>query len=233
MRRGDLIGATAFALIAGVNGVVAAAAIGRLAGEPGVHGAALATFAVLRAAIVLAFAWFTLARGPSRSASRDPLALLACVAAVGGLMALRPPSGSASLAPLLIGDLVATVAAAWLLASILTLGTCFGILPEARGLVTRGPYSLVRHPVYLGEVALCAGLAIAAFRPWNVALLAIVAASQWSRARFEEQALTTAFSDYRAYAEATPAFLPRLGRRPAHTLALHQPLTSAHERNLR
>lgn len=230
MRRGDLIGGTAFALIALVNGAVAVAAIAHVAGEPGLHRAALAAFAVLRAAIVLAFAWFTLARGPSQRASRDPLALVACIAAVGGLMALRPPSDSASLGPLLAGDLVATVAAAWLLASILTLGTCFGILPEARGLVTRGPYALVRHPVYLGEVALCAGLAIAAFRPWNIALLAVVAASQWFRARFEEQALAAAFPDYRPYVEATPAFLPRLRRRPIRTLPLRRPLTHAHER---
>ncbi len=148
-------------------------------------------------------------------------------------MALRPPSESASLGPLLAGDLVATVAAAWLLASILTLGTCFGILPEARGLVTRGPYALVRHPVYLGEVALCAGLAVAAFRPWNLALLAIVAASQWLRARFEEQALAAAFPEYRSYAETTPSFLPRLRRRPPSSIALRRPLTHAHERNLR
>jgi protein-S-isoprenylcysteine O-methyltransferase Ste14 len=232
MRRGDFIGGTAFALIASVNGIVAVAAIAHVVRDPGTHRAALAAFAVLRAGIVLAFAWFTLARGPSRSVSRDPLALVACVAAVGGLMALRPPSDSASLAPLLAGDLVATLAAAWLLASILTLGTCFGILPEARGLVTRGPYAFVRHPVYLGEVALCGGLAVAAFRPWNIALLAVVAGSQWFRARFEEQALAAAFPDYRAYAAVTPQFLPRLHRHPTCTLALHQPLAQAHERTL-
>jgi protein-S-isoprenylcysteine O-methyltransferase Ste14 len=232
MRRGDLIGGTAFALIAIVNGLVAVAAIAQVTDEPGLHRAALAAFAVLRAGIVLAFAWFTLARGPSKRTSRNPLALVACIAAVGGLMALRPPADSASLGPLLAGDLVATVAAAWLLASILTLGTCFGILPEARGLVTRGPYALVRHPVYLGEVALCAGLAVAAFRPWNIALLAIVATSQWFRAGFEEQALSAAFPGYRAYAEVTPSFLPRLHRRPIRALAPHQPLTHAHERTL-
>ena len=94
MRRGDLIGGTAFALIAVVNGIVAVTAIADVIAAPGLHRAALAAFAVLRAAIVLAFAWFTLARGASRVASRDPLALIACVAAVGGLMALRPPSES-------------------------------------------------------------------------------------------------------------------------------------------
>jgi protein-S-isoprenylcysteine O-methyltransferase Ste14 len=87
--------------------------------------------------------------------------------------------------------------------------------------------------VYLGEVALCVGLAVAAFRPWNIALLAMVAASQWLRARFEERALAAAFPEYRTYAETTPSFVPRLGRRPAHPLVLHQPLTNAHERNLR
>ena len=232
MRRGDLIGGTAFALIALVNGFAAVSAIAGVGEEPGLDSVARAAFAILRAAIVLAFAWFTLARGPSRATSRDPLALVACVTAVGGLMALRPPSASASVGLMLAGDLVATVAAAWLLASILTLGTCFGILPEARGLVTRGPYALVRHPVYLGEVALCIGLAVAAFRPWNIALLAIVAASQWLRARFEERALAAAFPEYRTYAETTPSFLPRLRRHPIRPIAIRRPLTHAHERNL-
>jgi protein-S-isoprenylcysteine O-methyltransferase Ste14 len=36
------------------------------------------------------------------------------------------------------------------LASLLTLGRWFGIRPALRGLAVRGPYGLVRHPMYLG-----------------------------------------------------------------------------------
>ena len=41
-------------------------------------------------------------------------------------------------------------------------------VPEARGLVTRGPYRLVRHPIYLGEYVGRAGLTVRA-RSWYLA----------------------------------------------------------------
>jgi len=37
--------------------------------------------------------------------------------------------------------------------SLIVLGFSFSIAPEDRGIVARGPYRLVRHPMYLGEVA--------------------------------------------------------------------------------
>ena len=36
--------------------------------------------------------------------------------------------------------------------SLATLGPRFGIAPADRGLICRGPYRLVRHPMYLGEI---------------------------------------------------------------------------------
>jgi protein-S-isoprenylcysteine O-methyltransferase Ste14 len=41
----------------------------------------------------------------------------------------------------------------------LTMGRSFGMLPAHRGIVTRGPFRLVRHPVYLGWLVLGAGFA--------------------------------------------------------------------------
>ena len=60
---------------------------------------------------------------------------------------------------------------AWQVAAKVTLGRSFGLLPAARGLVTSGPYRVVRHPIYLGY--LITHLAFVAANPtmWNVATL--------------------------------------------------------------
>ena len=41
--------------------------------------------------------------------------------------------------------------------ALIFLGRSISLLPEARRLVTSGPYALVRHPLYLGEMIAIAG----------------------------------------------------------------------------
>jgi steroid 5-alpha reductase family enzyme len=105
---------------------------------------------LLKTGVVAAFFVAVLRRPEPLRPSREPVAFAACALAILGAVALRPGTET-STAWLMAGEVVALASCAFLLASVLTLGTCFGVLPEARGLVTRGPYRLVRHPVYLGE----------------------------------------------------------------------------------
>ena len=138
---------------------------------------------LLKSAIVLAFAYFVVVRPPALRRARDPIAFVACAAAILGALALRPPEASGSTALLLAGDAIAALSAGWVLTSVLALGRCFGFLPEARGLVTRGPYRLVRHPVYLGELGMAGGLLMASPSAWNAVAVAVLAAGQAMRMR--------------------------------------------------
>jgi hypothetical protein len=141
------------------------------------------------------------------------------------VLAFSAPAANTPQGLLVGGELLALASCGWLLVSVLFLGRCFGVLPEARGLVTSGPYRLVRHPVYLGEIGACAGLAIAAPRPGNVVALSAVIAAQFVRMSMEERALSAAFPGYARYAARTGRLLPRLrlralwtrNGRPAHS----------------
>jgi len=63
------------------------------------------------------------------------------------------------------------LAAGLSLVSLLTMGRLFGVRPAWRGLVTRGPYKLVRHPIYLSYVIADIGYNL---QEWNSVTLLLV-----------------------------------------------------------
>jgi protein-S-isoprenylcysteine O-methyltransferase Ste14 len=206
-----LVVAAVFTLVALAAGMQTIDSIAMLVADPTLHSWAVAGYSLLKTGVAAAFTVFVLVRAPSRRPSRDPIAFLACAGAIGAVIALQRPSDSASTALVLAGELVTLVSGVWLLVSALALGRCFGILPEVRGLVTRGPYRLVRHPIYLGELGACAGLVLASPTTWNLGVGAAFAAAQATRMRLEERALLGEFPAYAEYAATTPRLLPRLG----------------------
>jgi protein-S-isoprenylcysteine O-methyltransferase Ste14 len=88
------------------------------------------------------------------------------------------------------------------------LGNHFGVVSDVRGLVTSGPYRWVRHPLYGGETLTTIGFVIAVANPLTIAVFSLGLALQIWRARVEEQSLTAAFPEYRAYAARTPMLIP-------------------------
>jgi protein-S-isoprenylcysteine O-methyltransferase Ste14 len=71
--------------------------------------------------------------------------------------------------------------------------------PAARGLVTRGPYALARHPLYLAYLMSYSGVIIQ--HPTIQVALAMVAwfAVTWARIRYEERVLMATFPEYARY----------------------------------
>ena len=111
------------------------------------------------------------------------------------------------------GCLLAVASAALVLRSRIELGQAWSLVPradEATGLVTSGPYRLVRHPIYLGLAGLAMGeaLAFGSLPALLVALCGIVPTFVW-RARAEERLLSRALGDsYALYRRRTRMMIP-------------------------
>ncbi len=72
------------------------------------------------------------------------------------------------------------------------LGRCFAILPAIRGTVTRGPFSFIRHPAYLGELAMVVACVLAVPPHWGQPIVLTIASMLFvARIRVEERLLLT------------------------------------------
>lgn len=94
--------------------------------------------------------------------------------------------------------------AAW---AVMTLGPNLTALPKPRGraaLIDRGPYGLVRHPIYGGLILIGVGWALWRGGVWHLPLALALAFYLQSKASVEERFLTARFPYYREYQERTP-----------------------------
>lgn len=127
----------------------------------------------------------------------------------------------------LLGLAVAVAGAALMVWARVVLGIMWAgrpMLQERHELCTRGPYRLVRHPIYTGLLALAAGGTLAAGRGAGLVLVvAMVALVAW-RVPVEERMMITTFGDrYLDYRRRVPALVPaakRMTRSSAHRQTL-------------
>jgi protein-S-isoprenylcysteine O-methyltransferase Ste14 len=142
---------------------------------------------LLRAFSLLAFVGLIVFSGSSEALMALPLALSGCLLALAG--------------------------AALVFRSRTELGPAWSLVPRADqgiGLVTTGPYRIVRHPIYLGLILLAMGQALAfgSSPALIIALFGIVPTFAW-RARAEENLLSRTFGErYTVYQQQTKMIVP-------------------------
>lgn len=85
----------------------------------------------------------------------------------------------------------------------------FSVFVEVREIVLSGPYRYVRHPIYMGEILLSAGLVLAAPSAFSLVLFFLLVIFQYARGRMEERRLAAVSPEYAERMVATGMFFPR------------------------
>jgi protein-S-isoprenylcysteine O-methyltransferase Ste14 len=111
---------------------------------------------------------------------------------------------------LTISNVIMLSSMAFIVAALGALGKSFSIIPQVRKLVVRGPYRLVRHPIYIGEITCLLGPTLVGVSIAKTLVFLLVVGCQVYRSIQEEKMLTTAFPEYADYAAKTARFLPGL-----------------------
>ena len=123
-------------------------------------------------------------------------ALLTAVSFVGPVL-VRVVNGPA-LVPDVLTAMISTVGVGIVIAGKLTIGRSFGLIPANRGIVDRGPYNVVRHPIYAGYLLTHAATLVAYPSVWNLTVTIAADTALVLRALIEERVLSADVS-YQAY----------------------------------
>ncbi|MBV9100219.1 MAG: isoprenylcysteine carboxylmethyltransferase family protein [Candidatus Dormibacteraeota bacterium] len=91
---------------------------------------------------------------------------------------------------------------------LLYLRRSLSIIPEARRMVTEGPYRVIRHPLYAAEILVASAILLSEPTLWAALAFVPFIGVQLLRASFEERLLTRAFPGYADYARYTWRIIP-------------------------
>jgi protein-S-isoprenylcysteine O-methyltransferase Ste14 len=140
-----------------------------------------------------------LIRRPARAVSRRMRDwLLAFGGTFGGV--LFRPDGAHPPWGLTAGLVVQLFGLAICVTSFLALGRSFGFVAADRGLVKRGPYAIVRHPIYASYLFLQAGYVLQSISIRNALVMVFASGCNVGRAIAEDRMLATNghYDDYRS-----------------------------------
>ena len=136
--------------------------------------------------------------GSSRGAAVLAVAVLVALGALALVrLGTRPQT-------LLAGGLLVALGVPLLAVARWQLGGSFAVAPQAKGLVTRGLYARIPHPMYVFLDVVLLGVIVMARVAWPLVLLGGIVCAQAWQARREARVLERAFGDaYREYRRRT------------------------------
>lgn len=205
---GRVIAVTLFAFFLVINGV-------KIAQDDPLSSPISTVVTVLTMAFYLLLIVAYLRRSPTSKTDRRWSSWLAAFAGTAAPFAIpllshgltqEPAKETASAAVLGVGLL----AMLWALGA---LGTNISVVPQAREVISHGPYARVRHPLYAAELINVVGLCLAHTGPWPWVVLIALVTFQVIRARREEELLSRELPGYIDYKARTPMLVPALGRK--------------------
>jgi protein-S-isoprenylcysteine O-methyltransferase Ste14 len=152
----------------------------------------LRTHSLVGGVFLVEQAWFVIAflvRRPPSAVARDPRSwLLAFGGTFTGVLfrpaAAHPHWGVAAGLGLQLAGLAVCVM------SLFALGRSFGFVAADRGLVTWGPYAVVRHPVYASYLLIQSGYVLQSISLRNFLVMVLASGCNVGRALMEERLLT-------------------------------------------
>jgi protein-S-isoprenylcysteine O-methyltransferase Ste14 len=206
---GKVVATAIFASLAALNGV---ALWDGLTDEEGMGALELvSTTLTLAFYVMLVLAY--LRRGEASASDHSVVAWAAALAATASPFLIPivrsggRDEGTAAAVVAIVVMLGGLVAMVWALAA---LGTSISVIPQARAVVTDGPYRWVRHPLYTAELVTIVGLGLTngGFWPWGV--VACQFGLQYVRARREETLLAQVLDGYADYQQRVPMLVPGL-----------------------
>lgn len=142
----------------------------------------------------------TILRRRTNIVDRSAAAAISTTVSLAGPALLRATDGHAGWAPDQVTALVSGLGLLLVVVGKMTLGRSFGVVPANRGVVVRGPYSFVRHPIYTGYLVTHASFLVAHPAPWNLAVILIADFALIVRALMEERVLSSDAA-YQRYCE--------------------------------
>jgi len=140
-----------------------------------------------------------LVRRPARVVSQRPLDWILAFGGTFGGVLLRP-DGAHPHWGLGAGFDLQMIGLVICVASFCALGRSFGFAAADRGLVQRGPYSFIRHPIYASYFFLQIGYLLQSLSVRNALVVAFICSCNIARAVVEERLLVSSsrYSEYRA-----------------------------------